>query len=118
MAETVDAGSQYRLHHRMLAAPDCVPIMFLVRCEEGRWPWRYGVEPATAAMTCMNGTSWRENEREAAIACGEDPQHERWTNGRPSVNNIKCGWPRPKMPEVNGTNLVLVDSRPRAPAAE
>ena len=117
ISRSINTDSLYRLYHRMLAASEPVSIMFLVRCEEGRLPWRYGVEPATAAMTRMNDTLWRSDEREAA--------NRMWDKIRDmsvgemagqGVNNVKCGWPRPKMAEsYRGTNLVFIDPRPVAP---
>jgi Ni/Co efflux regulator RcnB len=119
ISRTVDTDSLYRLYHRMLVAPDPVPIMLLVNCEAGRLTWQYGTIPGMAAIGRMEDTLWRPAERDATNRMWEKIHNmsvEEMTHQ--SVSPSKCGWQwGRKMPEpYRGTELNVLPSRPQRPA--
>jgi hypothetical protein len=118
ISRTVDTDSLYRLYHRMLVAPDPVPIMLLVNCERFRLTWVYAGLPAIAAMTRMEDTLWRQNERDVANRMWDRIRNmsvDQMANQ--GTSRSKCGIRAPRMPRsYNGTDLDAIPSRPQRPA--
>jgi hypothetical protein len=117
ISRTVNTDSLYRLYRRMLAAADPVPVMAMVGCELGRLTWTHGGLPGLAAVTRMEDTLWRHDERDSVKRMWARVSNMSVEDmAKQGLSPKRCGWRGPNHPEFfNGTDLDALPPRPQRP---